>query len=393
MAKRAPSTKPNRAIRSAPGKLPKQRAITVERVFDALNTIAPFSLAAEWDNVGLLAGKADWSATRLLLAIDLTDDVAREALAGNFAALVAYHPPIFKGIRSITSRADAPTSLLPDLLAARVSIFALHTALDAALGGTNDVLLDAFNVDSRTALEPVIESGADFKLVVFASHQEIDGLRSALAAAGAGRIGHYDECSFVLRGHGTFRGDETTHPARGSRLKLEAVEESRFEMLVPEARLPQVVAALYANHSYEEPAFDLYPLSRMPGRGRIGLGRVGKLRTPQAGEKLLAQLRRIADCSIATVIGDLRRSFSSVTAAAGSFGVRSFRDRSSLYVTGEMKHHDALDLLKRGISAICLGHDASERPVLPALQERLRVALPGIDVRISQADRSPFSRL
>ena len=63
---------------------------------------------------------------RVLLAIDLTDAVAREAIARRVSALVLYHPPIFKGIRRISARAEAPTTLLPELLAARVAIFALR---------------------------------------------------------------------------------------------------------------------------------------------------------------------------------------------------------------------------------------------------------------------------
>lgn len=393
MAKRTAVSRVASLLRKPGGHAAGRKQWNIGQVSEALNTIAPYSLAAEWDNVGLLAGKRDWPAARLLLAIDLTDDVAREAIAGAYSAVLAYHPPIFKGIRSITNRAEAPTTLLPDLLGARISIFALHTALDSAVGGTNDVLLDAFEVVSRAPLEPVMESGRDFKLVVFVPKGEVGGLRSALAAAGAGRIGHYEECAFELHGFGSFRGDETTNPTRGRRLQTERVDEARLEMVVPQACLSEVVSTLYANHTYEEPAFDLYPLSTMPDRGRIGLGRVGRLRLPRMGTKLLAQLRTIADASIATVVGELRRSFSSVTAAAGSFGVRSFRDRDSLYITGEMKHHDALDLVKRGITAICLGHDASERPVLPVLKKRLQVALPGIDVRISKADSSPFSRI
>ncbi len=393
MAKRNAISRIAKTSRTSARRTVGSKRWAIAQVSEALNRIAPFSLAAEWDNVGLLAGKPDWRATKLLLTIDLTDAVAREAIAGAYSAVVAYHPPIFKGIRSITERAEAPTTLLPDLLAARIGVFSLHTALDSAAGGTNDVLLDAFDVVSRVPLEPLMESGADFKLVVFAPHTEVAALRSALAAAGAGRIGHYDECSFELHGFGTFRGDETTNPARGRRLQTERVDEARLEMIVPKARLSEVVSTLYANHSYEEPAFDLYPLVKVPARAKTGLGRIGKLRSRQSGAQLLTRLRQIADCSIATVVGDMRRSFTSVTTAAGSFGVRSFRDRDSLYVTGEMKHHDALDLTKRGITAICLGHDASERPVLPILRERLLIALPGIEAHIAVSDRSPFSRI
>jgi dinuclear metal center YbgI/SA1388 family protein len=368
-----------------------EKAAAVSTLAEALNEIAPAHLAAEWDNVGLLAGRPEWPVSRALLAIDLTDAVAREALDAGANALVVYHPPIFKGIRNITPGAACPTSLLPDLLAARMALFAVHTALDAAVGGTNDVLLDFFEPVSRRPLELHVDEKRHYKLVVFVLPNELDALRRALAQAGAGVIGHYSECSYALAGQGTFRGDETTRPTVGRKLTLESVDETRLEMLVPRARLGEVVRALYATHSYEEPAFDLYPLHETPGRAASGMGRVGQLQQPQRGDALLGRLRRHVDLSAALVVGRLKRSFRSVTAAAGAFGVRSFTDTDSLVLTGEFKHHDALELLKRGITAVHLGHYASERPALEALQNRLIERVPSVTFEAARADKSPLA--
>ncbi|MBN2447555.1 MAG: Nif3-like dinuclear metal center hexameric protein [Phycisphaerae bacterium] len=366
---------------------------TVSDLHTALNGIAPLRLAAEWDNVGLLAGRMEWPAGRVLLAIDLTDAVAREALAANVDTLVVYHPPIFRGIRAVTAEAEAPTTLLPDLLAARISIYALHTALDAAAGGTNDVLLDVFEPAERWPLESQGTDAQAYKLVVFVPAAEVAGLRSALSAAGAGVIGHYSECSYELDGRGTFKSDAEANPSIGRRQVLETVAETRLEMIVPRPRLAAAVRALYATHGYEEPAFDLYPLHEIADRGIVGLGRVGRLRRPARGTALLRRLGESVDLSAATVVGDLERPFTSVTTAAGAFGVRGFRDPDSLVVTGEFKHHDALDLLKRGITAVHVDHYASERPVLPVLRKQLGERLRGVEVGIARADRSPFRPL
>lgn len=369
----------------------KQGRTTAADVLAALNRLAPLEYAADWDNVGLLAGRPEWPATRALLAIDLTDAVAREALKTRADVLVLYHPPIFKGIRAVTPDAEGPTTLLPDLLAARVAIIALHTALDAAPGGTNDILLDLFEPVERYPLEPLVRSTRQYKLAVFVPPDEVDRLRAALSAAGAGVIGHYTDCSFELRGRGTFRGDESTHPRVGQRLSLEHADEMRLEMVVPRARLGGVVRALYAKHSYEEPAFDVYPLDEPVGRGAVGMGRVGVLRRPERGTALLDKLRTLVDFSAALVVGDLKRRFRSATVAAGAFGVRSFRDSDSLVLTGEFKHHDALELLRRGITAVHLGHHASEQPVLPVIQRHLAENTRGLRVALARTDCAPFS--
>lgn len=363
---------------------------TIQDALAALEQIAPFALAAEWDNVGLLAGREDWPVRHALMALDLTDDVAREALDGRAELLILYHPPIFKSVRRVTPAAEGPTSLLPDLLAARVSLVALHTALDAAVGGTNDIVLDAFEISARWPLEPLTPAMSRYKLVVFVPPEHVPRLRGALSDAGAGEIGRYRECSFESAGHGTFRGDEDTHPAIGQPGEFERVDECRLEMVVPRRRLGEVVRALYANHIYEEPAFDVFPLQDIAGRAQAGMGRVGRLAQPCAGSDLVEALAAKLNLKGARCAGALDRTFTTVTAAAGSFGTRSFTDPQSLYITGEFKHHDALELARRGVTCLMLGHYESERPALERVRDRFAELCPAVRCRIARADRSPL---
>jgi hypothetical protein len=98
------------------------------------------------------------------------------------------------------------------------------------------------------------------KLVVFVPPEALDAVRDALFAAGAGRIGDYDRCSWYTEGTGTFFGREGTEPAIGEREREERVPELRLETVYPEEREAEVVRALREAHPYEEPAFDLYEL-------------------------------------------------------------------------------------------------------------------------------------
>ena len=98
------------------------------------------------------------------------------------------------------------------------------------------------------------------KLVVFVPREALDTVREALFAAGAGRIGGYERCSWYTAGTGTFRGGESTSPSIGERGREQRVAELRLETVFPEERHDDVVAALRSAHPYEEPAFDVYPL-------------------------------------------------------------------------------------------------------------------------------------
>jgi hypothetical protein len=98
------------------------------------------------------------------------------------------------------------------------------------------------------------------KLVVFVPPEALDAVRDAVFAAGAGRIGEYERCSWYAQGTGTFLGGEAANPTVGERGVEERVPELRLETVFPEDRHADVVAALRAAHPYEEPAFDVYPL-------------------------------------------------------------------------------------------------------------------------------------
>src|SRR5581483_5466502 len=98
----------------------------------------------------------------------------------------------------------------------------------------------------------------DRKLVVFVPREALDAVREAVFAAGAGRIGAYERCSWYAAGTGTFLGDETTDPSVGRSGAEQRVSELRLETVFPSERPDEVLAALRAAHPYEEPAFDIY---------------------------------------------------------------------------------------------------------------------------------------
>jgi hypothetical protein len=98
------------------------------------------------------------------------------------------------------------------------------------------------------------------KLVVFVPREALNEVREALFAAGAGRIGNYEHCSWYGEGTGTFLGGEGTSPNVGQPGREERVAELRLETVFPADRQDEVLAALRRAHPYEEPAFDVYEL-------------------------------------------------------------------------------------------------------------------------------------
>ncbi len=375
MSKRTPSGKP----------------LAVADVCRAVEAIAPSSLAQDWDNVGLIAGDAGAIVRRVLLCIDLTASVVEEAIDSKTDLILAYHPPIFKPVANLCSHSPGPEANVFRCICQGIAVFAVHTALDAANGGTNDVLAALCGIERADPLEFVDSPGlGEVKLVVFVPPDVVEEVAGAVFAAGAGKIGNYEQCSYRSNGTGSFFGNETAKPAVGERGRIEYVDEIRLECVVPQDALPAVVGALRQAHPYEEPAFDIYPLRPKPVRG---IGRCGTLPPATTLLKLARKLRRATSARCVQVVGPSDRVLERaviVVGAAGSLPFRANLTSRDVIVTGEIRHHDALTIRRRDVTAIALGHWASERPVLTPLAARLAQALPKLKTRVSEADQDPF---
>jgi hypothetical protein len=168
-----------------------------------------------------------------------------------------------------------------------VAIYAIHTNLDNVIDGVNGEIAARLGLGPVRVLDP--KPGQLLKLAVFVPRTHSDRVRDALFAAGAGRVGGYDECSFNTDGLGTFRAGEGTSPFTGQQGKRHGEAEVRVEVLCPATVQVAVIAAMRAAHPYEEVAYDLYPIGNAhPG---IGSGLIGEWKEPMEEEAFLEKLK------------------------------------------------------------------------------------------------------
>ena len=112
---------------------------TVGKVFAFLQEKAPFELQEGYDNAGFLVGREDASVSKLLVALDITEQVVQEAVEQGAQLIVAHHPVIFGGVNSVTDRTLTGRILL-SLAENGIAAICAHTNLDAVEGGVNDAL-------------------------------------------------------------------------------------------------------------------------------------------------------------------------------------------------------------------------------------------------------------
>lgn len=350
-----------------------------------LESVAPTRYAEPWDNVGLLVGDPSATVERVLLTIDYTAVVSDEALLLDSQLVVAYHPPIFDPLKRLRAG-----ELVYDAIREGIALYSPHTALDVADGGTNDMLADVLGLNQRMPLRAHVPGAAHYKLVTFVPVEQIDAVSTAIFAAGAGHIGNYSSCSFRSEGTGTFFGGANTHPTVGQSGRLEKVAEVRLETVFPVEFAGPVIQALRKSHPYEEPAFDLTQTAAAP-EGK-GMGRIGTLDSaPRAA--LIDQIKKGLGVDHLLIAGPTDGVVKKAAVCAGSCGNLlggAIKSGAQLFLTGEVRHHDALKAAAAGMTVVCALHSNSERPVLGRLQSKLQKAAPGLTVAISQADRDPF---
>jgi dinuclear metal center YbgI/SA1388 family protein len=336
--------------------------------------------------VGLLVGDRRASLTRVLLTIDCTREVLEEARRERADAILAYHPPIFAAVKRFTAGAVAF-----EAARAGIAIYSPHTALDAAEGGTNDVLADALGMTARAPLQVAPAADRELKLVTFVPAEHVEAVSRAVFAAGAGHIGKYSACSFRAAGTGTFFGEEGASPVVGQAGRLEEAPELRLETVVPAGAVGAVVQALRAAHPYEEPAFDLVKLAAPPEAR--GLGRVGAVERTTVGA-LVDRVKRALGTEHVLVAGRLEAPVERAAVCAGSGGELlddAAKAGAGLFLTGEMRHHDALRATAAGLAVVCTRHSTSERAALGAVARNLVARLPGLVATESREDRDPFA--
>ena len=367
----------------------------VSQIVETLESIAPLDRAADWDNVGLLVGEPGWPGAPLLLTIDLTEPVLREAIESSARFIVAYHPPIFEPLSRLTD-ATATQRVVLDAVRNGIAVYSPHTALDATPDGINDWIAKGLGRGDVRALEPhqSLPRTEQCKLVTFCPADAVSRLRKSLATVGAGRIGDYELCSFEIQGTGTFLGGASTSPTVGRRGTLERVDEVRLEMVCPEASLALAVTTLREFHPYEEPPIEIYRLMPRPMRG-TGEGRRVVLDQKQPLAVIVERIkRRLGVPSLRVALADQHprryRTIGICAGAGGSLRPAASRQGCELFLTGEMRHHDVLAAQGDGCTVVLAGHTNTERGYLKVLRKRLASELPGVGIAISRRDADPL---
>ncbi|MFP7297605.1 Nif3-like dinuclear metal center hexameric protein [Neobacillus niacini] len=360
-------------------------------IIQLFEKFSPKGLAMEDDKIGLQIGRLNKKIDKIMIALDVLEEVIDEAIERNVQLIIAHHPPIFRPLKNVLTD-TVQGRMIEKLIKHDVAVYAAHTNLDVAKGGVNDLLADALGLESPEVLVPTSEMKLK-KLVVYTPSSHAEDIRKVLGDIGAGHIGNYNHCSFSAEGTGRFLPGENTTPHIGQHGRLETVDEVRIETIVPEHLLRRAVTAMIKAHPYEEVAYDIYPVEN---KGEVlGLGRIGTVKETTLGE-FAERVKEALEVEKVRVVGDLSSRVKKV-AVLGGDGNKYFKHAkfkgADVYITGDIYYHTAHDAMMEGLNMIDPGHNV-EKVMKKGLTETLTKMCKesGYEVEIfpSEVNTDPF---
>ncbi|MCJ1908789.1 Nif3-like dinuclear metal center hexameric protein [Planococcus ruber] len=361
-----------------------------QQIIEEFEKWSPKYLAMEGDPIGLHVGTLNKKIERVLVTLDVNEEVVDEAIAKSVELIIAHHPPIFRPLKNLQT--DFPQGrLMEKLIKHDIAVYAAHTNLDVAEGGVNDLLADALGLSDTKILVPTYEAEL-VKIAVFVPESHEEQVREALGNAGAGAIGNYEHCSYTLSGTGRFRPTKDADPYIGEAGKMEMTAESKIEVVIRKNEKDRAIKAMIAAHPYEEVAYDVFTLENkeLP----MGLGRVGVLDTEMSLEDFAEHVKGRLDVPAVRIVGDLAKPVRKVAVLGGDgnkYIHAAKRAGADVYVTGDLYFHVAQDAEAMGLAVVDPGHHVEKVMIKGVVNRMAKVQNWQCEFLPSEVDTEPFT--
>uniref|UniRef100_UPI0040489644 Nif3-like dinuclear metal center hexameric protein n=1 Tax=Mariniflexile sp. TaxID=1979402 RepID=UPI0040489644 len=358
----------------------------VQDVINHLEELAPLAYAEDFDNVGLLVGNKNTEITGVLVTLDTLEAVVDEAIKENCNLIVSFHPIIFKGLKKLTGK-NYVERVVMKAIKHDIAIYSMHTALDNALNGVNDMICNQLQLRNKHILIP--QSETIKKLTTYVPKEEAEQLRNALFIAGAGSIGNYSNCSFNVEGYGTFNGNENTNPTKGQKGTLHTENETKITVTFPKHLESQVLQTLFKSHSYEEVAYEVVTLENK--NQHIGMGMVGEWEESMSELDFLVFLKdKMNTQSIRhSAFLDKKIKRIAVLGGSGSFAIEAAKSAGAdAFVTADLKYHDFFTA-ENNILLADVGHYESEQFTKNLLVAYLTKKITNFAIILSKTNTNP----
>ncbi len=355
-----------------------------------LESIAPLAFQEEYDNAGLIVGRADQEINSALISLDCTEAVVDEAISKGCQLIISHHPIVFKGLKKFNGK-NYVERVVMKAIKHDLAIYAIHTNYDNVFDGVNQALAEKIGL---TQLQILSTKPAIFKkLITYCPLEQAEKVRQAIFSAGAGEVGNYTECSFNTQGTGTFKAGVGANPFVGKIGERHQENEVRIEAVYTSDREAELVRHLIEAHPYEEVPYELFSLDN-PHR-EIGSGMLGELSEAQNELEFLHMLKDQLGCAMIrhTELRAKKIKRVALCGGSGSFLLpQALRAKADIFITADYKYHEFFDADGQIIIAD-VGHYESEQFTQKLLFETISKKFPNFALHLTEQNTNPVKYL
>ena len=362
----------------------------LQKIIDVIEKFAPSIYQESYDNSRLLTGNNSMEIRGALLALDCTEEIIDEAIENDCNLILCHHPIIFSGLKKITG-SNYVERVIIKAIKNDIAIFACHTNLDNVYQGVNQKIASKIGLVQTEILSP--HQGLLKKLITYCPNSYAEKVRTGLFAAGAGKIGNYDCCSFNSEGTGTFKGNENANPFAGEKNNLHYENEIKIEVIYEKHLQNQIINALKSNHPYEEVAFDIYSIEN--SHPKIGSGLIGELKEEENEKEFLQRIKKIFNCESIRHTALLGKKVKriAVCGGSGSFLLNpAISSGADIFISADFKYHQFFDADNKIVIAD-IGHYESEQFTTEIFYDVIQEKLPKFAVRLTKKNSNPINYL
>ncbi len=362
--------------------------MTIKNITDYLEELAPLTYAEGFDNVGLLVGDFQKEVTGLLVALDTLEETIDEAIDKNCNLVVSFHPIVFQGLKKFNG-SNYVERVVIKAIKNDIAIYATHTALDNSHLGVSAKMAEVIGLVNTKVLIP--QRDIIKKLTTYVPHKDAKNLREALFRLGAGNIGNYNNCSFNIKGEGTYRGNENSNPTLGKIGKLHVEPETLISVIFEKHLESKILNALFKNHPYEEVAYEVITLDNT--HQNIGMGMIGELPNEKKIKPFLDELKGLFGLNMIRHSKIIKNKINKVAVLGGSgaFAIdQAKRAGADIFITADLKYHDFYKSENQIVLAD-IGHYESEQFTKNLLVDYLTEKFTNFAIILSKNNTNPIN--
>lgn len=322
----------------------------LSEIIKKLEKAFPKDMAESWDNVGLLVGERNRDVKKIQISLDATEGVIEEAIKNKVDLIITHHPLIFSPLKMVNDSTLLGKKIIK-LIKNDIALYSMHTNLDSAENGLNRYIAELLGgKESKIIAEHYFDICKLGVYVPKENHQDIikKVKETGVSLEGYEGVSYSTGCIEKYK----FSGEENVY----------TVDNIKVEVIGERAKIFQLLNEIRKIHPYKEVAYEIFTIENKYKDG--GIGRFFSLENPLPfkeyvsfiKEKLLIENVRI----VAENEDKIVRKVAVVNGSGMSFFKKIKKLGADVFITGDIKYHEALDAVEEGLDLIDFGHYESE---------------------------------